>query len=323
MSFILVSHWEECRVLSVWPQYYLTLIIEWLSVNQIILCLKENPLDYRKTSPQVPASVCNTSLPQLLMMRGSLENKLPHLPQLSSPWWFVAASVTCCRKVHGSHFVLTKQQCNTPRSRCFIGNRCTFQWHLSVSGKLGWLYVYNLFLVRSKKCLCVMRTSLQLAKVHRELRASRDLWKSSGSHQYLLQHNNNSCRLPNQRKQSNTIIRLLWTRAKNSDRFVIVEKCQPHSSLLHVEVFPYSSGLWDAWFERLRVCECVCYRRMVSQAAMRGQRVVESECRCWNPAVWLLVSLLGSFFLVAVSVLLRFGECMGWGRGYHVGLVQN
>lgn len=140
MSFILVSHWEECRVLSVWPQYYLTLIIEWLSVNQIILCLKENPLDYRKTSPQVPASVCNTSLPQLLMMRGSLENKLPHLPQLSSPWWFVAASVTCCRKVHGSHFVLTKQQCNTPRSRCFIGNRCTFQWHLSVSGKLGWLY---------------------------------------------------------------------------------------------------------------------------------------------------------------------------------------
>ncbi|XP_037604718.1 scavenger receptor cysteine-rich domain-containing group B protein [Sebastes umbrosus] len=42
---------------------------------------------------------------------------------------------------------------------------------------------------------------------------------------------------------------------------------------------------------------------MVSQAAMRGQRVVESECRCWNPAVWLLVSLLGSLVLVAVSVL--------------------
>ncbi|GLD73624.1 scavenger receptor cysteine-rich domain-containing group B protein [Lates japonicus] len=38
---------------------------------------------------------------------------------------------------------------------------------------------------------------------------------------------------------------------------------------------------------------------------MRGQRVVESECRCWNPAVWLLVSLLGSLVLVAVSVLLR------------------
>ncbi|XP_028278024.1 scavenger receptor cysteine-rich domain-containing group B protein [Parambassis ranga] len=44
---------------------------------------------------------------------------------------------------------------------------------------------------------------------------------------------------------------------------------------------------------------------MVSQAAMRGQRVVESECRCWNPAVWLLGSLLGTLFLVAVSVLLR------------------
>ncbi|XP_029303794.1 LOW QUALITY PROTEIN: scavenger receptor cysteine-rich domain-containing group B protein [Cottoperca gobio] len=47
---------------------------------------------------------------------------------------------------------------------------------------------------------------------------------------------------------------------------------------------------------------------MVSQAVMRGQRVVESECRCWNPAVWLLVSLLGSLVLVAVSVLLRLGD---------------
>ncbi|KAM9847030.1 scavenger receptor cysteine-rich domain-containing group B protein [Aulostomus maculatus] len=47
---------------------------------------------------------------------------------------------------------------------------------------------------------------------------------------------------------------------------------------------------------------------MVSQAAMRGQRVVESEFRCWNPAVWLLVSLLGSLFLVSVSVLLRLGD---------------
>ncbi|CAG5876785.1 unnamed protein product [Menidia menidia] len=47
---------------------------------------------------------------------------------------------------------------------------------------------------------------------------------------------------------------------------------------------------------------------MVSQAAMRSQRVVESECRCWNPAVWLLVSLLGSLVLVAMSVLLRLGD---------------
>lgn len=70
------------------------------------------------------------------------------------------------------------------------------------------------------------------------------------------------------------------------------------------------------------VCECVCCRRMVSQAAMRGQRVAESECRCWNPAVWLLVSLLGSLVLVAVSVLLRFGEYVGGGRGCHVGFDQ-
>ena len=49
---------------------------------------------------------------------------------------------------------------------------------------------------------------------------------------------------------------------------------------------------------------------MVSQAAMRGQRVVESECRCWNLAVWVLVTLLGSLFLVAVSVLMRLGECV-------------
>ncbi|CAK6971838.1 scavenger receptor cysteine-rich domain-containing group B protein [Scomber scombrus] len=47
---------------------------------------------------------------------------------------------------------------------------------------------------------------------------------------------------------------------------------------------------------------------MVSQAAMRGQRVVESEYRCWNPAVWLLVSLLGSLVLVTLSVLLRLGD---------------
>ncbi|TNN65025.1 Scavenger receptor cysteine-rich domain-containing group B protein [Liparis tanakae] len=52
----------------------------------------------------------------------------------------------------------------------------------------------------------------------------------------------------------------------------------------------------------------MCCRRMVSQAAMRGQRVVESECRCWNPAVWLLLSLLGSLVLVAVSVLLRLAN---------------
>ncbi|XP_039906988.1 scavenger receptor cysteine-rich domain-containing group B protein [Simochromis diagramma] len=47
---------------------------------------------------------------------------------------------------------------------------------------------------------------------------------------------------------------------------------------------------------------------MASQGAMRGQRVVESECRCWNPAVWLLVSLLGTLVLVAVSILLRLGD---------------
>ncbi|XP_040035549.2 scavenger receptor cysteine-rich domain-containing group B protein isoform X2 [Gasterosteus aculeatus] len=41
---------------------------------------------------------------------------------------------------------------------------------------------------------------------------------------------------------------------------------------------------------------------------MRGQRVVESKCRCWNPAVWLLLSLLASLVLVAVSVLLRLGD---------------
>ncbi|XP_059208166.1 scavenger receptor cysteine-rich domain-containing group B protein [Centropristis striata] len=58
----------------------------------------------------------------------------------------------------------------------------------------------------------------------------------------------------------------------------------------------------------LTVCDCACCRRMVSQAAMRGQRVMWSDCRCWNPAVWLLLSLLGSLVLVAVSVLLRLGD---------------
>nr|XP_015817267.2 scavenger receptor cysteine-rich domain-containing group B protein [Nothobranchius furzeri]XP_054586882.1 scavenger receptor cysteine-rich domain-containing group B protein [Nothobranchius furzeri] len=41
---------------------------------------------------------------------------------------------------------------------------------------------------------------------------------------------------------------------------------------------------------------------------MRGQRVVETECRYWNPAVWLLASLLGSLILGAMSVLQRLGD---------------
>lgn len=41
---------------------------------------------------------------------------------------------------------------------------------------------------------------------------------------------------------------------------------------------------------------------------MRVQRVLDSECRCWNPALCVLVSFLGSLVLVTVSVLLRQGE---------------
>ncbi|XP_039634534.1 scavenger receptor cysteine-rich domain-containing group B protein [Perca fluviatilis] len=60
---------------------------------------------------------------------------------------------------------------------------------------------------------------------------------------------------------------------------------------------------------------------MVSQAAMRGQRVVESECRCWNP-VWLLVSLLGFLVLVAVSVLLRLGDIKIDRRAVNTNVIQ-
>lgn len=45
---------------------------------------------------------------------------------------------------------------------------------------------------------------------------------------------------------------------------------------------------------------------------MRVQRALESECRCWNPALCVLVSLLGSLVLVAVSVLLRQGEFLSF-----------
>eukprot|EP00066_Takifugu_rubripes_P009767 XP_003977021.1 PREDICTED: scavenger receptor cysteine-rich domain-containing group B protein [Takifugu rubripes] len=38
---------------------------------------------------------------------------------------------------------------------------------------------------------------------------------------------------------------------------------------------------------------------------MRFQRLLESECKWWNPALCILVSLLGSLVLVVVSVLLR------------------
>ncbi|XP_077449198.1 scavenger receptor cysteine-rich domain-containing group B protein-like [Stigmatopora argus] len=47
---------------------------------------------------------------------------------------------------------------------------------------------------------------------------------------------------------------------------------------------------------------------MVSQAAMRGQRAVENLCKCWNPTIWLLVTLLGSLVLVALSALLKLGD---------------
>lgn len=50
------------------------------------------------------------------------------------------------------------------------------------------------------------------------------------------------------------------------------------------------------------------FRQRVIQAAMRGQRVVERACRCWNLALWVLVSLLGFLLLVVVSVLQRHGE---------------
>ncbi|XP_032390375.1 scavenger receptor cysteine-rich domain-containing group B protein [Etheostoma spectabile] len=62
---------------------------------------------------------------------------------------------------------------------------------------------------------------------------------------------------------------------------------------------------------------------MVSQAAMRGQRVAESECRCWNPVVWLLVSLLGFLVLVAVSVLLRLGDVKIERRAVNANVIQS
>ncbi|XP_034745853.1 scavenger receptor cysteine-rich domain-containing group B protein isoform X1 [Etheostoma cragini] len=73
----------------------------------------------------------------------------------------------------------------------------------------------------------------------------------------------------------------------------------------------------------LTACECVCCRRMVSQAAMRGQRAVETECRCWNPVVWLLVSLLGFLVLVAVSVLLRLGDMKIERRAVNTNVIQS
>lgn len=50
-----------------------------------------------------------------------------------------------------------------------------------------------------------------------------------------------------------------------------------------------------------------CRQRLI-QADMRFQRLLESECKWWNPALCILVSLLGSLVLVVVSVLLRQGE---------------
>lgn len=52
----------------------------------------------------------------------------------------------------------------------------------------------------------------------------------------------------------------------------------------------------------------MCCRQRLIQADMRFQRLLESECKWWNPALCILVSLLGSLVLVVVSVLLRQGE---------------
>ncbi|XP_075876244.1 scavenger receptor cysteine-rich domain-containing group B protein [Nelusetta ayraudi] len=41
---------------------------------------------------------------------------------------------------------------------------------------------------------------------------------------------------------------------------------------------------------------------------MRSQRGVESECRCWNAALWVLVTLLGTLVFVALCVLTRLGD---------------
>lgn len=52
----------------------------------------------------------------------------------------------------------------------------------------------------------------------------------------------------------------------------------------------------------------MCCRQRLNQADMRFQRLLESECKWWNQALCILVSLLGSLVLVVVSVLLRQGE---------------
>lgn len=51
---------------------------------------------------------------------------------------------------------------------------------------------------------------------------------------------------------------------------------------------------------------------------MRSQRGVESECRCWNPGLWVLVTLLGTLVFVALTVLTRLGECVHVGVNVHV-----
>lgn len=51
---------------------------------------------------------------------------------------------------------------------------------------------------------------------------------------------------------------------------------------------------------------------------MRSQRGVEGECRCWNAALWVLVTLLGTLVFVALTVLTRLGECVHVGVTVHV-----
>lgn len=106
--------WEECGVFGVWPLYYLTLIIEWLSVNPNIVWLKESPLHSPlKTTPQVSTSICDTRIWQCCWKKNFFSLVWPPLP--------------AAKLVHSGHFVLTKQQCNwTPCSLCFMATTNIF-----------------------------------------------------------------------------------------------------------------------------------------------------------------------------------------------------
>lgn len=163
----------------------------------------------------------------MLMLR-NLQTKLPF--SYSYHHRLFVASVTCCQVGSWQPFCAYKNS-NVPR--------LTVPGILLTTAAVCLGMWDNFMFNRREKCFYVIITHYRQSQpCASHIKSVNDFlfFKTtlhSDYHQYLLQHHHNSYRL-NQRKRSNTIIRLHQTRIKSSDCFVVIEK--GHPSLLNLEL---------------------------------------------------------------------------------------